>query len=338
VAPFERHSGGTEARQQFLQFLQSSDGRDLWSDNVDRTRLTDWTCRSRQDGRPAEGNIIDRVVTSQLTFVDAEISVADKYSDWVPNTDHRGIIARITHSIPETIQESLSSLTTNFKRKPSSPPRVKFPLKNENYKYDMFRENVDRLIEAKSIDNFIITDDASFIEQYKNLTEIITATASNIFGHNKPYTDTKPNITNARIKVIVASIRTIGGAIRFEKSNRTAHISPKAMKYYEDELRLISAMHPQEWPNLLQVFSLGRKTPHKTLYAERAKEIVSCAKQFDKRRVFMALRGSTKKMVHTSDFVPLPFALNDLDNPETLVCDPEGVKETTRKYFTQTTC
>jgi hypothetical protein len=146
------------------------------------------------------------VVTSQPTFVDAEISVADKYSDWVPNTDHRGIIARITHSIPETSQESLNSLTTNFTRKPSSPPRIKLPLKTEKHKYEMFRENVDRLIEAKSIDNFIITDDASFVEQYKSLTEIITLTASNVFGHTKPYTVTKPNITNARIKTIVARI------------------------------------------------------------------------------------------------------------------------------------
>ena len=59
VAPFERHSRGTEARRQFLHFLQSSSGRNLWSDNPDRTRLTDWTCRTRQDGRLTEGNIID---------------------------------------------------------------------------------------------------------------------------------------------------------------------------------------------------------------------------------------------------------------------------------------
>jgi hypothetical protein len=335
VAPFERHSGGTEARRQFLQFLQSSNSRDLWTDNPDRTRLTDWTCRSRQDGRPAEGNIIDRVVTSKSTFVDAEISVADKYSDWVPNTDHRGIIARVTHSIPETPQESLDSLTTNFTRKRSSPPRIKLPLKTEKHKYETFRENVDRLIEAKSIDNFVITDDASFLEQYKNLTEIITSTASNVFGHTKPYVETKPNITNAKIKIIVASIRAIGGAIRFEKSNRTAHVSLRAMKYHEDKLISSTGTPSQGRPNLLQALSTDRKTLHKNLYAERAKEIVSRAKQADKRQVFMALRGSTKKMVQDSNFVPLPFALNDLENPEKLVCDPEGVKETTRKYFTR---
>ena len=40
-------------------------------------------------------------------------------------------------------------------------------------------------------------------------------------------------------------------------------------------------------------------------------------------------------MVQTTDFISLPFALNDLDDLEKLVCDPEGVKATTREYFTR---
>ena len=38
-------------------------------------------------------------------------------------------------------------------------------------------------------------------------------------------------------------------------------------------------------------------------------------------------------MIQSSHFVPLPFALNNLDEPDKLVCDPEGVKATTREYF-----
>lgn len=66
------------------------------------------------------------------------------------------------------------------------------------------------------------------------------------------------------------------------------------------------------------------------------KEVVLHAKKADKRQIFMALKGSTKKMVqagHDLDFIPLLFAINDLDDPEKLICDPEGVKETTRQYF-----
>ena len=29
----------------------------------------------------------------------------------------------------------------------------------------------------------------------------------------------------------------------------------------------------------------------------------------------------------------MPFALNDLDDPEKLICDPKGVKATTCEYF-----
>jgi hypothetical protein len=45
----------------------------------------------------------------------------------------------------------------------------------------------------------------------------------------------------------------------------------------------------------------------------------------------MALKGSTKKMVQETNFIPFPYALNDLDDPEKLICDPEGVKATTRE-------
>ena len=88
---------------------------------------------------------------------------------------------------------------TNFTRKPSSPPRVKLPLKDGKHKYETFQETVDALIEAKSLDKFEVHDDTSFIQQYKNLTDVITSTASDIFGHAKPYAQPKPTITNSKI-------------------------------------------------------------------------------------------------------------------------------------------
>ena len=332
VAPFERHSGGTEARRQYLQFLHSSNGRDLWADNPDRTRLTDWTCRSKHaDGHPTEGNIIDRVATSQSTFIDAEISVTDKYDDWIPYTDHRAIIARITLS-DGAPQDELENTMTDFTRKASSPPRVKMPLKTEKHKYETFRETVDTLIEARSLHERVITDDASFLEQYTSLTEIITTTASKVFGHTKPYTMPRKSITNPSIKTIATDLRSIGGAIRYEKSNRTVQVSPKAMKHHE-KARLAYLKSREPGADILKILTGNRKALYKTLYAERAKEIVRRAKEADRRQVALALKGSTKKMIQTSTFVPLPFALNDLDNPDKLICDPEGVKATTREYF-----
>ena len=162
-------------------------------------------------------------------------------------------MARITHSIPQNPQDTLESLTTNFTRTASSPLRIKLPLKTEKHKYEIFQETVDSLIKAKSIHGCKITDDASFIEQYQSLTEIITSAASQVFGHTKRYTpQTKLNITNHEIKTIVANIHTIGGAIRFERSKRTIHVSPKAMKHHENTLQT-STNH--EETNLIQIFS-----------------------------------------------------------------------------------
>lgn len=72
-------SGGSDARDQYLKFLADTDGHDLWMDVEERSRINDWTCRSSRSA--AEGNIIDRVVTSRATRVDSEIAVAVRHSD-----------------------------------------------------------------------------------------------------------------------------------------------------------------------------------------------------------------------------------------------------------------
>jgi hypothetical protein len=334
VASFERHSGGTEARRQYLQFLQATESHDLWMNNPDRTRLNDWTCRSTREGCSSEGNIIDRVASSSSTLIDSEIYVTDRHDDWIPCTDHRAIFARITHTAVGVLTDPLSPDTrSNFTRQPSGPPRIKMPTKTEKHKYNIFQETVDTLIEAESLHERQIVNVDSFMRQYNDLTRIITTTADNVFGRTKPYIQMKPKVTNAKIKGIVCNLQTIGGAIFFERSKRTVHISPKAMQYH------MRAIHDHQRSgdrsNLLQFLIKRRRILHKSLYAERAKEIILRAKESDKRRMIAALKGSTKRMVQTSGFVPLPLALNDLDQPDKLVCDPEGVKATTRKYFEQ---
>ena len=76
VAPFECKSGGHDARRKFLNFLQVTNSRDLWAMNGDHNHLKDWTVRSQSEGTKS-GNIIDHVVSSSDTLIDAEISVAD---------------------------------------------------------------------------------------------------------------------------------------------------------------------------------------------------------------------------------------------------------------------
>ena len=102
---------------------------------------------------------------------------------------------------------------------------------------------------------------------------------------------------------------------------------------HHEKARLVYLKSREPGANILKILTGNRKALYKTLYAERAKEIVRRAKEADRRQVALALKGSMKKMIQTSTFVPLPFALNDLDNPDKLICDPEGVKATTREYF-----
>lgn len=43
--------------------------------------------------------------------------------------------------------------------------------------------------------------------------------------------------------------------------------------------------------------------------------------------------GSTRKLIQSSNFVSFLLALNNLDDTDKLICDPEGVKSTTQEYF-----
>ena len=209
------------------------------------------------------------------------------------------------------------------------------PIKTEKHKYLTFQETVDTRIKAELLHERQIVDVDSFMKQYTDLTCIITTTADDIFGRTKPYTQMKPKVTNAKIKGIVCDIRTAGGAIHFERSGRTVHISLKAMQYHTRAVHDHQRSEDRVRSNLLKFLIQKRRTLHKSLYVERAKEIILRAKESDRRRMTAALKGSTKRMVQTSKFVPLPLALNDLDQPDKLVCDPEGVKAITRKYFEQ---
>ena len=231
VAHFKRRSGGSEAQRQYLQFLNTTNARDLRADVPDRTRLNGWTWRSTREGHAGEGNIIDQVATSTLTLVDTEISVADRFDQWIPCAGHRGIMAKITCSTSEPPQEEAAS-APGFVRKASGQPRAKVPLKTAKDKYETFRDTVDKLVEAKSLHDRNIVDDGSFIEQYAGLIrEIIASTAKSVFGTTKPPIEPKLNIANNQIKGMLSKLKSLGGAICFEKTNQTMRVSLKAKKY-----------------------------------------------------------------------------------------------------------
>ena len=162
VASFECLSSGADARDQYLHFLIEMDGHDLWSDVEEHSCLNDWTCRSSQSA--AEGNIIDHVVTSKASRIDSEISVADRYSDWIPFTDHRAVIAQVVHAMPGPTQSGRRTLTDLSVGRAANSPRIKIPLKTDKHKYQVFWDQVDGKIKAKCIHERSVIDDDSFVQ------------------------------------------------------------------------------------------------------------------------------------------------------------------------------
>lgn len=331
VSTFEKTSGGTCARAQFLQFLNDTNAYDLWTNYPDRAKRSDWTCRGHysDDGPIPEGSIIDRIVTSRCTLADSEIYVANHHNDWIPFTDHRAVVGRVIHITSTISQEGILDHADNFIRQSSNKPRVRLPRKNEKNKYQIFADEVDDIIKTMELDKLIITNDETFLKLYSGLSTTITTTAAKVFGKPKPYTKSKETITNRTIQSIVSNIRHVGGAIRFEKSDGVAHVSRKAMKHHSDATENSSPSN-----SILHLLNKSRKTLHKQLFSERAKEIIARAKLSDKKKITAALIGnSTRKLAQSFDYIPLPLAVNDLDNPDRLVCNPKEVKTTTMNYF-----
>ena len=333
ISSLERSSGGADAREQYKCFLHVVDGHDLWSDNEDRTRARDWTCRGH--GGHMEGNIIDQIVTSKSMLVDAEIFVADRHNDFIPFTDHRAIVGQLTHGSLSMMSVSGSSMFNLLSRQSAAIPCIKVPLKLEKVKYQTFQDQVDAWIKAECISKHLILDDDSFIRHYKELSLIFKQVSEEVFGHKTRYVKQRNTVTNKQIKSIVGQLHAIGGAIRFEKLGQTAHISLKVTHVYRCVV-MDFGRDQGSADMLLQLLAKRRRLLHKSLFVEHSKEIILRAKLLDKNQISTALRGgSTKKLVQSFPFIPLPLVMNDIDSPEKLICDPEGVKSMTRKYFTR---
>jgi hypothetical protein len=235
----------------------------------------------------------------------------------------------VTHITPSISQEGSLDHADNFIRRSSNKPRVRLPRKNEKDKYQTFADEVDDLIKTDELDKLTITNDETFLKLYSGLSTMITATAAKVFGKPKPYTKRKETITNRLIQSIVSNIRHVGGAIRREKSDGLVHVSLKALKHHSDALKNSSPSN-----SVLHILTKHRKALHKRLFAECAKETIARAKLLDKRKITAALMGnSTRKLAQNFDYVPLPLAVNDLDNPDRLICNPTEVKTTTMAYF-----
>ena len=334
ISTLERPSGGQDARRQYLQFLRQSDGLDMWTLNPDRTRDHDWTCRAR--GSTGGSNIIDRIVISRKGYIDAEIHVANRSSDYIPMTDHRAVVGFMNIHPPEGPDFMASQV--RFSRGTTvgyGKPRLRYPQSSERHKFEDFRTLVDEKIKAESIHNLPVNGDESFISRYDALTRIFRECGEAIFGRVKRNKHAVNQfVTSHRIQRIQSDIRHLGGALRMTQENFSGEVSAISLRVYQ-RYYLMFQTDPGKLTNFRSFLVAQRQILYKRLYNERMSEIYARAQVTDKRRVTNALLGgSAKKLMSTREYIGMPTVLNHADG-DTLVTDPEMVKSVTKEYWSK---
>ncbi|KAJ7912872.1 hypothetical protein B0H13DRAFT_1874451 [Mycena leptocephala] len=266
-----------------------------WSDVLDRDRRTCWTSRARGSG--GGGNIIDRIISSKAQLVDSEIGVADKYSDFVPSTDHRAVVGKLVYVPP-------SGSIGNFMVFSDIPQvfnqlHIKFPYKSEKHRFTMYKDAVDRRIKLRPC----IRSPA--------LTKVLVPCAEKNFGRTSRYKKGHA-VTSPKLQAIVASIRSIGVPVSFA--------AMKTLNYHAAEYSHLSVV---SLPSFREYLVSKRRSLNKELYAEKMAEIFSRAKLQDRNRMIAALcGGSTKKLVATGGFISLKWCVKALsDDALSLVLD-----------------
>ena len=331
VTQTERKAGGSDARTHFNNFLRLSQGSDLWSNYPDRSRYTDWTCkpRSSTDG----GSIIDRIVSSSGSLLDSEIKVADGHHDFIPMTDHRAILGRLILKPPDrSTARCLYEVPTPI----LNDPRIKFPGPNDKYLFQAYRDEMDINIEAAGLHDRPVTDHDSFNLLYKQLTKITIDTAVHVFGRIKRTRRVvQKTVTNPLIQQLQAKSRALGGALRLVSNPvyPATHAARHAHTLLSSEYSLdLTTTHA----TLHSFVTAKRKTINKDLYKERSNEVYARAKRYDSYRISHALTGgSTKRLVQSAEFIPLPMSINTTDGSDRLITDPDQVKAETRKYWSK---
>ncbi|KAJ7124853.1 hypothetical protein C8R44DRAFT_874714 [Mycena epipterygia] len=176
VSTAERRSGGAEARSQFLHFLERVNGHNIWPNYPNRNRNFDWTSRANDETNT--GNIIDRVITSKRSYLDAEIAVADQFKDFVPHTNHCAVVAKIVYTPPSgtggTVFPAFNAVLNKA--------RIKYPSRMEKHRHDDFRTEITSRLNDSTLEDIAITDDESFLHVYESFTHILIPSVESSYG------------------------------------------------------------------------------------------------------------------------------------------------------------
>ncbi|KAJ7079989.1 hypothetical protein B0H15DRAFT_759923, partial [Mycena belliarum] len=248
---------------------------------------------SRADGDADSGNIIDRAVTSKRSYVDAEISAADLLNK----------------------------------------PRIKYPTRMEKHRHDDFRMEINKKLDTAQLDDVQVNDDHSFLDIYDSFTDILIPAAELCYGRVtrwSPKSDER--VMSPTIEKLVSRLHFIGGAIRTIRDSDAPNMAHGTrLVYYQLAQDFYSS--GADGQSFLQYAQAEKRKMNRQLFAERVAEIRARRERQDRYRITAALKGgSTKRLVTPGEFIEMPVTVKDLHS-EKLISDPDGVKETSRQYW-----
>jgi hypothetical protein len=329
VSAAERLTGGAEARAQYLDFLAATAGHDIWTNNPDRNRRYDWT--SRANGDADSGNIIDRIVASERSYVNAEIAAADRFQDFVPYTNHCAVVAKVIYTPP---LGSGGTVFPSFKAV-LNKAQIKYPARMEKFRHDDFRTDINARLDGTGLDTAQVIDDDSFLHVYDSFTAILIPAAEKCYGRITRWTSKDDNrVMSPMIERLVARLRFLRGAIRTIRDDNAPDMTHGAQLVY-DQLAHTFYSDPPDGQTFLQFTISEKRKANRQVFAERVAEIRLRKERQDKYRITTALRSrSTKRLVNPGEFIELPITVNDLHS-EKLISDPAGVKEISRQYWSK---
>lgn len=167
-------SSGPVAKKEYRDFLRETNGQDAWENDVERSAEEQFMCHKN-----GGYSIIDRIATSKGTVIEAQISTIT--DDFIPHTDHRPIWGNVTIQTPRVEVIPRQARGRDPTNQAGEVRRIKFPYKEDQGQFSVFREKAEQLVTHKELEKPIKTD-AEFDRVYGEMTDIIVGEARTIFG------------------------------------------------------------------------------------------------------------------------------------------------------------
>jgi hypothetical protein len=191
---------------------------------------------------------------------------------WIPGSNHRTVKAKVI--LKSTPGMSRVSLTPFVPSRPLPPPWIKYPSKDNKYKFSLFADSVDCLVTSNSASLLAeITNDESHVSRYNLLTTLIEQAMVNTFGWNKPYQYVERLVTSPHIRELVALIRHLGGAISWSRGD-TRQMSFGSHLVYDRYLAQFALLDQSSFKSATEYLVDARHSCHKELYTAKKAKIL----------------------------------------------------------------